>query len=225
MHPTRLLQPLWLALAALLLPCATLASDAPPDVSEDGLHRVTDSKWGLVYEDPEADWTPYTKVIVLEPYVAFKKNWMRDQNRSRTTRVTQSDMEKIKTRLASEFQEIFHEVLEANDGFPVVDTASEDTLILRPAIINLDVLAPDTLRSGRTTTYAESAGEMTIYMEVFDSVTGHLMAKGLDRKADRATGFMTWQNSASNKQAARRVLTAWAQSLRDALDEIHQEEE
>ena len=213
----------WAGLAALFTAGVALASNKPPEISEEGLHLVKDSKWGLVYEDPEAVWTPYTKVIVLEPYVAFKKNWQRDQNRSRSVRVTDADMERIKTSLAQEFDQVFREVLEADDGYPVVDTAGEDTLILRPAIINLDVNAPDTLSAGRTETYAETAGEMTIYMEVYDSVTGHLMAKGLDRQADRRTGFMTWQTSASNRQAALRILKTWAQSLRDALDEIHDE--
>lgn len=208
-------------IAGLAFAPLVMANQDPPDITEEGLHRVEDSRWGLVYEDPDAIWTPYTKVIVLEPYVAFKKNWKRDQNRSRSVRVTDNDMERIKTKLAEEFHAMFKEVLEADDGYPVVEEAGEDTLILRPAIINLDVQAPDTMRAGRSETYAESAGEMTIYLEVFDSVTGHLMAKGLDAQADRARGFMTWQTSASNTQAARRILRGWAQALRDALDEIH----
>lgn len=211
------------ALVAGLFATAALASKEPPEVTEEGLVRVKDAEWGLVYEDPEVVWTPYTKVILLDTYVAFKKNWLRGQNQSRTIRVTQSDMDKIKVRLAEEFRTMFTEVLEAEDGYPVVEEPGEDTLILRPAIINLDVTAPDTLRAGRSETYAESAGEMTIYLEVYDSLSGDLMAKGVDRQADRNTGFMTWQTSASNTQAARRILRTWAQSLRDALDEVHSE--
>jgi hypothetical protein len=94
-------------------------------------------------------------------------------------------------------------------------------LLLRPAIINLDVNAPDTMSAGMSRTMADSAGQMTIYMEIYDSLTGDLIAKALDPQADRHSGFMTWQSSASNTQAARRILRGWAQVLRDALDEAH----
>ena len=208
-------------LTAFLTAPAIMAKDDLPDVTEEGLQRVKDTKWAAVYEDPDAIWTDYTKVIVLEPYVAFKKNWMRDQNRSRSVRVNESDMEKIKVRLAQEFDAMFREVLQEDDGYPVVEVGGEDTMILRPAIIDLDVNAPDTMRAGRGETYADSAGAMTIYLEIYDSITGDLLAKGIDRKADRSTGFMNWQTSASNAQAAKRILRDWAQSLRDALDEVH----
>jgi hypothetical protein len=209
-------------MTALLL-CAgpVLAKDDFPEVTAEGLHRVHDSKLSVVYIEPGADFSGYTEVMLLEPGIAFKKNWLRDQNRSITARVTKSDMEKIKTRLAAEFTEVFTEVLQENDGYPVVDTTDDHVLLLRPAIINLDAAAPDVQSASRSYTYAESAGEMTLYLEVYDSVTGDLIAKALDRRADRRSGYMSWQTSVSNKQAATRILKGWAQVLRDGLDEAH----
>lgn len=200
-----------------------LASETPPEFTEEGLALVHESEWGLVYAEPGADLSGYNKVQILDTYVAFRKNWQRDQNRSTAgTKVRESDMERIKTSLAAEFNEVFSEVLQENDGYPVVDAAGADVLLLRPAIINLNVAAPDLNRGGMNRSYAESAGDMTIYLEIYDSVTGHLIAKGMDRKADMNTGFMTWQNSVQNKQAARRILKGWAGTLRDALDRAHQ---
>jgi len=211
-----------IAFAVVLAAGASLGlADELPDVTEDGLHRVEDSKLSVVYIEPGADFSIYHKVMLLEPYVAFKKNWQRDQNRSSVHRITTSDMEKMKERLKTEFQAVFIEVLEANDGYPVVEAAGEDVLLLRPAIINLDARAPDIQRAGVSQTYAESAGEMTLYLEVYDSVTGDLIGKALDRKMDRRTGYLTWQTSVTNKQAANRILSSWAQVLRDGLDEAH----
>jgi hypothetical protein len=152
-----------------------------PDVTEDGLHRVPDSKMALVYAEPEATLADYHRVKLLEPYVAFKKNWERDQ---RTTgsmiRISSADIQKIKEDLATEFQQVFRQTLE-DGGYEVVDEVADDVLLVRPAIINLNVNAPDQRSSLNVKTYTESAGEMTLYVELYDSVTGDLLAKALDR--------------------------------------------
>ena len=221
------------ALAIFLAAFALLAISAPlpaeqrelPEVTEDGLHRVPDSKLAIVYAEPGADLSGYQKVQLLEAYVAFKKNWARDQ-RSRSAQpltLTSKEIERIKTGLADEFQQEFTTVLEEG-GYPVVDEAGPDVLLIRPAIINLDVTAPDTMAAGRSRAYTDSAGEMTLYIEVYDSVTGDLIAKALDRRMDgRNNGFYTWTNSATNKQAAVRILRGWANILLDALNEAKQE--
>lgn len=202
------------------LSASALASDAPPEFTEEGLQLVENSQWGLVYVEPGATLEPYSKVQLLDTYVAFRKNWQRDHNRQGVNRVTTNDMDRIKERLATQFREVFTEVLE-EAGYPVVTEAGEDVLLLRPAIINLDVNAPDANTAGRSRTFAESAGEMTIYLEIYDSVTGHLMAKGLDRQADRRNGFMQWQSRVQNTQAAKTILRGWAESIVQALDKAH----
>ncbi len=192
-----------------------------PEVTVDGLHRVPDSKLAIVYAAPGADLAPYKRVQLLDAYVAFKKNWERDQ-RSRSVsnfRISSKDIEKIKNTLAMEFQTVFKEALE-EAGYEVTDESGEDVMIVRPAIINLDVNAPDTLTAGRSASFTSSAGEMTLYIELYDSVTGDIIAKALDRKFDRANaGFYTWTNSVTNRAAAMRILKGWAKILVNALNE------
>ena len=195
-----------------------------PEVTEDGLHRVPDSKMAIVYAEPGADLAQYERIQLMDAYVAFKKNWARDQ-RSRSAdrlRVTSTDVEKIKNNLAKEFQEVFRKTLE-DGGYAVVDESAEDVLLVRPAIINLDVNAPDTMRAGSSRTYTSTAGEMTLYIEIYDSVTGDLIAKALDRRVDTSRqGFYTWANSVTNKAAAKRILGGWASILLDVLNEAKQ---
>ena len=212
------------ALSLVIAPPLLAKKQELPEVTEDGLHRVPDSKMAIVYAEPGADLAQYQRIQLLSAYVAFKKNWARDQ-RSRSGqsfRATDRDIEKIKTDLANEFDEVFRKVLE-DGGYQVVDEAADDVLLVRPAIINLDVNAPDTPASGRSYTMTQSAGEMTLYIELYDSVTSDLIAKALDRKVDNArTGFYTWSNSVTNRAAADRILNGWAEILRDALDEAKQ---
>ena len=213
------------AAAAFLLAATPLWAKKQelPEVTEDGLHRVHDSKAAIVYAEPGASLAPYQRIKLLDAYVAFKKNWERDQRSASADplRLSSKDIERIKNNLASEFNSVFTEVLNEG-GFPVVDEAGDDVLLLRPAIINLDVNAPDTMSAGRTQTYTRSAGEMTLYIELYDSVTGDLLAKAMDRKADRDSGLYTWSNSVTNKAAADRILKGWAALLLNALKDAQQ---
>jgi len=192
-----------------------------PDITVEGLHRVPDSKLAIVYADPDADLSPYHRVQLLDAYVAFRKNWERDQRRGSISqfRLSAKDVEKIKNTLAKEFQVVFRNTLE-EAGYDVTDETGEDVMIIRPAIINLDVTAPDTPQVGRNFSFTASAGEMTLYIELYDSVSGDIIAKALDRKIDNAfAGFYTWTNSVSNKAASNRILKGWAKILINALDE------
>jgi len=218
----RILTPLFLLICLLAFSLNALAKKQElPEVNEDGLHLVKGSKLAIVYAEPGADLGPYKRVMMLDPYVAFRKNWARDQrqNSAHKLRVSSTDMEKIKKNLASEFATVFVEELN-NGGYEVVTQAAEDVLLIRPAIINLDVNAPDTPTAGRTRTYTSSAGEMTLYIEVYDSVTGDIIAKALDRRSDnRNSGYYTWTNSVTNAAAAKRILRGWADILVKALQE------
>ena len=194
-----------------------------PEVTEDGLHLVHDSKMAIVYAEPGANLALYSRVILLEPTVAFKKNWDRDQRSRSASKLSTSsrvNTEKIKQDLADEFEAVFTEALNSG-GYEVVTEAADDVLLVRPSIVNLDVNAPQTHGSGRSNTYTRSAGEMTLYIELFDSVTGDLIAKALDRKVDNPNdvGFYTWANSQSNKAASVRILRGWADILLNALNE------
>jgi len=205
----------------LLITSGTLAAreDELPEVTLDGLHRVHDSRLAIVYAEPDADLGQYNRVLLLDAFVAFKKSWERDQRTAgvSSSRVTSKDIENMKSTLSREFQSVFQTALEKG-GYEVVNTPGEDVLLIRPAIINLDVNAPDTPRAGRSTTFTSSAGEMTLYVELYDSVTGDLIAKALDRRVDNQI-YYTWTNAVTNKKAAEKILNGWASILLEALNE------
>jgi len=191
-----------------------------PEVTADGLHRVPDSKMAIVYAEPGADLGPYNRINLLQAYVAFKKNWERNQRSGsvQPLRINSKEMERIKDSLSAEFHEVFKKAL-VDAGYELTEENGDDVMIVRPAIINLDVNAPDVMTAGRSTTFASSAGEMTLYIELYDSVSGDIIAKALDRRMDRNSGFYTWTNSVTNRAAAQRILKGWATILVAALDE------
>lgn len=190
-----------------------------PAINDEGMELVKDSKLATVYADPGADLGIYNRIMLLEATVAFKKNWKRNQNRhSNTMKVKDSDMVRIQEEVAEVFREVFTKEL-VEGGYAMADEPGEDVLLVKPAIVDLDVTAPDVRTPGITRTYSESAGEMTLNLELFDSLTDDKIAKATDRKLDPRNGWMDWRTSVSNRADARRMMSAWAKALRSALDE------
>ncbi len=132
-------------LTLLALPFAAGADDEVeiPEYTVEGLKLVPNPEdISYVWAKPGAELAQYKRVYLTEPYVAFRKNWKRDHNRG-SLMVTSKDMERIKADLRELFMEIFKEELEKGD-YLLADERAEDVLIVKPAIINLDVEAPDT---------------------------------------------------------------------------------
>ncbi len=101
-----------------------------------------------------------------------------------------------------------------------MDVADYDVLLLRPAIIDLDINAPDRPTAGRSRTFTASAGAATLFIELFDSVNGTIIGRAIDRQAARrAGGRMSWSNGVTNSAEARRMFRHWADVLRDFLDQ------
>ena len=111
------------------------------------------------------------------------------------------------------------QILEEDDGFEVVSEPDYDVLLIRAAIIDLDVTAPDTSSAGRSRTYTADSGSATLYIELYDSVSGQIIGRAIDRQAARNPGdMMRWTTRASNTADARRVFRGWAETLRGFLD-------
>ena len=207
-----------LSLAMLTTAPILSAEEAAVQPTFDNLVPVKGAKMSLAYIDPDADFSVFKRVAILEPFVAFRSNWQRDQNRSRSRNISARDMEQIKADVATLFERVFTERLEAA-GYDVVDGANEDVLLLRPAIIDLDITAPDTRTAGRSRTFTASTGAATLYIQLFDSLSGDVIGRAADRQAvRRAGGNVTWSNSVSNTADARRMMGGWADSLVGFLD-------
>jgi len=194
-----------------------------PQVTEDGLHLERQSKHGVLYVKPGATLEPYSKIMLVDAYVAFQKDWQADFNRSRVgvaKLLTDQDMERIKNDVAGEFKKVFSQTLQ-DGGYEVVKEAAQDVMILRPAIINLEVAAPDTNTAGMNAVIVSSAGALTLYAELYDSVTNDKFAQILDRQVAGDRGFGYRANKTTNRQALDRTLRGWADRLVKRLDEAH----
>jgi hypothetical protein len=210
-------------LCGLMTLTACASNVTAPQTTYDGLELLPDTKFGVVYKRPGADLGTYQSYGLDSCEVAFKKNWLRDQNSSRLdlgNRVTQKDVDQIKDTLSADCEKYFRAALEEAPPYHLVDSFSngEGVLILRPSIINLDIAAPDTRSAGMQRTYTTQAGEMTLVLELLDGTTGETLVRIVDRFRGRDTARLQWSNSVTNQAEARRALSRWAGQLRKGLD-------
>jgi len=220
MNSNKILFTILAVMFALATISPALAKRSLPAVNDEGMELVKDSDLATVYADPGADLSLYNRIWLQDATVAFKKNWQRNQNRSSAHRfnVKTKDMERIKTDVATLFREVFTKEL-LDGGYELVEEAGDDVLLVKPAIVDLDVTAPDIPQSSRSMSYSESAGEMTLNLELYDSITDDKIVKATDRKRDYYRGYVEWRTSVNNRAVARRMMESWAKALRSALDE------
>ena len=205
----------------VLCPAAVLAeSDTGPNI--DGLELVEKDRRGEIYAARDVDWSTYKKIKFEDVTVAFRKNWLRDQNHGRkslSNRVTANDAERIRNDLASLFEEVFIKELTEKGDWVIVEESAEDVLLIKPSIVDLDVYAPDIQGASRTRSYTDSAGKMTLKLELYDSATGAILALASNRQESPDRGYVTWATKGSNKAEARAILQKWAKALDRRLSE------
>ena len=208
-------------LAAALLTVAPAAGAATkPQTSWDGLVQVKSKRLSAAYLLPGADFRPYTKVMMDQTEVDFRKNWLRDYNSSAglSARMSDADAQKILDQVRTGFEKIFIKAYQ-DAGYQVVAAPGPDVMRLRTGVINLAITAPDRMTPGRSYTFSRDAGEATLVLEARDSVTGALLGRGLDRRAVGDTGPYL-RTSVSNRGDFSNVFHTWAKASVDALTEL-----
>ena len=210
-------------LAAMLSGPALAASQAEFDkaMSYDGLQPVRVKGISLAYKRPDATLAGYQRVMIEPVEVRFHKSWNPTQSGSRLP-LSAAAREDIRTGLAKLVREQFEKALTAQGRYPVVAAAAPDVLKLRVNIANLYVNAPEAA-SGASPSYnfSMSAGEMTLFLELFDSETGQILARAVDRQEGRSPNIARMAGSVTNIAAAEGIAAEWARIMRDALDRAH----
>jgi hypothetical protein len=213
-----------IALILTLAPMAAAAGDESepglPEVSLEGLHLIEKNRRSSLYADAGVDWSVYDAIQLDTATVAFRRNWVRDQNRMQFNKIRPEDVERIKTTLAEVFDKAFTEELTRDGDYTITDNAADNVMRISPHIVDLDIYAPDSRNSpGIQRSYSESAGRMTLKLYIYDSVTGDLISAASDRRESPRRGYMEWRTSVTNTKDARLMAQRWAKDLRELLDE------
>lgn len=194
---------------ALLAGLPTAEASAKAPTNWDGLAKVPAKNVDYLYLRPGADFRQYNAIMLEPTQVAFKKNWQRDMNRSRSglSKVSDSQLRKAidesQEKVRQTFEKRFRET-----GFQMVSTPSENALKVAVGIANVDVSAPE-IRSGRSKTFSEQAGYGTLVIEVRDSVSGELLGRAVDH-GTAGDHFVMMRDSVNNWADFEQLFDDWA---------------
>ena len=136
----------------------------------------------------------YHRVQIEPVQVAFHKHWDPTRTGSRI-KLGKEERENIRSGVATAVQEAFVKELRDKSRYQVVNEAGPDVLRVKVAIVDLYVNAPDTEGVGMSRTYTVSAGQMTLFAELFDSESGQLLARVIDKREGRDNQMYQLANS------------------------------
>ena len=207
---------------SMLLACTSTNPNHAPLVSPEGMELKKSTRSTVAYKKASVDFSQYDKVKILPSTVAFKKNWKRDYNRDQSglsTRIGDEDVIRIKAEVAKLFDEVFKDEFAKDAKFRLVDKVSANTLVIRPAVINLDVAAPDLRLAANVKTFSSDAGQATLYLELYDGVSGEILARIIKASTAGDNSHYQWATRVSNRTDAKRMIRKWAKKLRTKYDE------
>lgn len=213
----------WLFCALLMAPLTNLSAKdkVADDPSLEGFTVIEKNRWESMYVDPAVDWNRYQQFQLEPATVAFRKNWQRDQNRYDFDKVRDKDVERIKTDLSELFGSEFTESLILKGGYELANDPGANVMRIEPQIVDLDIYAPDTRNDPVIMRqYTESSGRMTLKLNIYDSVTGDLIASVSDRQHAPWRGYWQWTTSVTNYSDARNMIRNWAGDFIERMDEV-----
>ena len=189
----------------------------PPHKLENGLVQTKDTSFRLAYVKPGASFAKY-KTIQLRALEIPPD--ARDAGSGQTKRFRESYIlgDKEVAALQGAYKDTIQDIL-GKAGYTFVDTPGADTLIVAPMIMKIRLNAPiESSRmgySGRSRTYSQGAGSITIGGVLADGSSNEVLAQVVDHNYPGS--FWRVNNSVTNLADAKTAFAKWARALRETL--------
>ena len=115
------------------------------------------------------------------------------------------------------------EELAKSKYFEPTDVPGPDTLIIRGAMLDIVSRIPPEMSVGMHEIYVSTFGEVTLVLEIVDSMSGEVLARAAERRALTPVGGGLGIAVAPTVWAeVRRVARRWGSLLRDGMDSFHE---
>ncbi len=201
--------------AVLLLLLSAIAPAAePPEVTEDGLVRVSSSRKVGVYRAPDVPFAHYQRVIIGPAIpIAFRKGWERAH-----PEVTPQDLESIRADFARALRIELERELVKRGGFAAAPDPAPDVIRIDASVKDLDLAAPAAGNRPAQRTYARSAGKMTVTIELRDAASGVLIGRVIDFEQAREYVEPKPVNQVTNLEDFRIGFANAARYVREAIN-------
>ena len=211
--------------AGALTACASgpaMIEDGPgAEVTVDGLHKVANSAFRDAWVKPSADFRAYSAVVLDPVDISYRRKPKSTKYSTGSGNFALTDDQMA--RMKRYFRDVFTAELTRSPHYGITDSAGPAVLRLTPSIIDLRVKVPTELTPDRGRIYVTNVGNMTLMLELRDSLSGELLARVADRREARISGGfdLRLSTSVSNTNAVKSVFRRWAEILRTRLDAVY----
>jgi hypothetical protein len=160
---------------------------ASPPIGNELVNWITQT-FDEAYVKPGANLASYRKVMLDQPQVVFRKNWLKDINNTRDVSrwLKPADQQQYVDDLSAGMGQTFANVFRAR-GYEVVTAPGPGVLRVTPSVTDLWLNAPDIQSSNLTRTFNRETADATLVVDARDSVTGAALAHFVDRRTVRDT--------------------------------------
>jgi len=189
---------------------------ASPTIGNELVKWITQT-FDEAYVKPDANLASYRKVMLDQPQIVFRKNWLKDINNTRDVSrwLTPADQQKYIDDMSAGMGQTVSEVVRSR-GYEVVTAPGPGVLRVTPTVTDLWLNAPDVQSSNLTRTFNRETADATLVVDARDSVTGAVLAHFVDRRTVRDTigrapkytsdvGNLFWMESASRTLATNTI--------------------
>lgn len=198
-------------------PPPTMRTGPEAEVTYDGLYRVDNAGFAMVWVKPGAGLARYTKIQTTKPsfhYRAVKDSGRMSKEEYEVPERRRDDFERI-------VQESFDKSLAKSKYYQLTNEPGPDTLLLVSALHDIVSKVPPE-RGERGNTFVSEIGEATLVLELRDSQSNEVLARAAERRAVVPTQELSMSSGVNSASEVRKVVAQWAGKLRDQLDRLHE---
>lgn len=196
--------------------CGLQATHAEPsgEVNIEGLRQVPARNFEAAFVRPGVTFANYGKLMVDELELAFRTP-DREQNQ-----FPLGEDQKIRFRAA--MATAFGEELGKLEAAEVVTEPGPDVLALHVRVQDIVARAPGRRvgAAGRAGFAMETAGDMTLVMELRDSQSGEILLRVFDRRSVEGAAMLSGEGVVSTWEGVDRVVARWASRAREGLERL-----
>jgi hypothetical protein len=207
-----------ITLAAMLAACATTATPGPiiaESVNDEGLATVRSRNFDKVQIRLDTDFSSYSRVMLLEPELDYRPVAL---DRPEPP-LTEEQDERLRAALSTAFTE----ELGGLESLKLADTPGPGTIAARVEVRDIVVsTAPQSVgRIGRSAALLEASAEAVVVIELRDSLSNEILARGTGAGAASGGALRTPEGELRTRfDAPDKVVRKWAKSARAGLQNL-----
>ena len=184
------------------------------ELDSEGLQTVSSRRFAKAQIRPGVDFTRFNAVHVLEPELQF-----REPDRSKQEfPLTDEQKSRFRDVLYASFEDEFKD----NSSIKFVDHTGKDVLGLTIRVLDIGAVVPGTAvgRVGRGGFALDATANVTFVLEVSDSKTGELLARGVETRSVQGVAMQSEGEMLTRWEDVDVLCDRWALASRTGLEAL-----